>query len=402
MNVQNSVNRLFGNNQTNQTQQKVNKMYGQNTEFNPFVNKKTGQIINPYANYSPVLNASQTSQKVKEWITKATGETPLAEAESNNFETNGEFNTNLDITTLGNLDIATQLPKLSTSQISKIIQTHFGNSPVISTSDAEGIYNAQKTTGMSALAILGIGALESGWGTSDIAKKTNNMWGYGATNINPLGNAHRYGQMSQGAAQFASEFMKTYYNGYGLKSIGAVGSGGGNGNIAYAQDGNGNASTTWAPQVTDIMGKLYNTAKGVGGINGISKATSKGQEIVNAAQGYMGTPYVWGGSSRDAGGLDCSGFVYKALNDAGYKVDRETAQGYRRYGKSVAKANMQPGDLIFFGSGNYASHIGIYLGNGQMIHSSGGRKNTASNPGKGVSITNINYRNDFIEARRVA
>lgn len=72
---------------------------------------------------------------------------------------------------------------------------------------------------MSALAILGIGALESGWGTSNIAKKTNNIWGYGATNVNPEGNAHRYGQMSQGATQFATEFMKTYYNGYGAKSI---------------------------------------------------------------------------------------------------------------------------------------------------------------------------------------
>ena len=40
---------------------------------------------------------------------------------------------------------------------------------------------------MSALAILGIGALESGWGTSNIAKKTNNIWGYGATNVNPEG-----------------------------------------------------------------------------------------------------------------------------------------------------------------------------------------------------------------------
>jgi len=60
---------------------------------------------------------------------------------------------------------------------------------------------------------------------------------------------------------------------------------------------------------------------------------------------------------------------------------------------------MQPGDLVFFGSGD-ASHIGIYIGNGQMIHSSGGSKNTASNPGKGVSITNVDYRKDFLEARR--
>ena len=99
--------------------------------------------------------------------------------------------------------------------------------------------------------------------------------------------------------------------------------------------------------------------------------------------------------------MDCSGFVYNALKDAGYDVGRTTAQGYRSYGTSVSKSDMQPGDLIFFGKNNNdASHIGIYIGNGQMIHSSGGSKNTKSNPGKGVSIANVDYRSDFLEARR--
>lgn len=122
--------------------------------------------------------------------------------------------------------------------------------------------------------------------------------------------------------------------------------------------------------------------------------------IVNAAKNYIGTPYVWGGESSQEGGMDCSGFVYNALKDAGYKVGRTTAQGYRSYGTSVSKTDMQPGDLVFFGKDNNASHIGIYIGNGQMIHSSGGSKNTASNPGKGVSVTNVDYRSDFLEARR--
>ena len=122
--------------------------------------------------------------------------------------------------------------------------------------------------------------------------------------------------------------------------------------------------------------------------------------IASAAQKYLGTPYVWGGESMDEGGMDCSGFVYNALKDAGYGVGRTTAQGYRSKGTVVSKADMQPGDLIFFGKNDNASHIGIYLGNGQMIHSSGGSKNTKSNPGKGVSITNVDYRSDFLEARR--
>lgn len=121
--------------------------------------------------------------------------------------------------------------------------------------------------------------------------------------------------------------------------------------------------------------------------------------IVNSAQKYIGTPYVWGGESMDEGGMDCSGFVYNALKDAGYDVGRTTAQGYRSYGTAINKSEMQPGDLIFYGSGK-ATHIGIYIGDGKMIHSSGDDSNTKSNPGKGVSVANINYRKDFLEARR--
>ncbi len=135
-------------------------------------------------------------------------------------------------------------------------------------------------------------------------------------------------------------------------------------------------------------------------LTGVSKqVSSTGNSIVDAAKKYIGTPYVWGGESVAEGGMDCSGFVYSALKDAGYNVGRDTAQGYRSYGTSVNKADMQPGDLIFFGKGE-ASHIGIYIGNGQMIHSSGGSRNTASNPGKGVEIRNVDYRSDFLEARR--
>lgn len=122
--------------------------------------------------------------------------------------------------------------------------------------------------------------------------------------------------------------------------------------------------------------------------------------IVKAAESYIGTPYVWGGESMQEGGMDCSGFVYNALKDAGYNIGRTTAQGYRSYGTAVKKTDMQPGDLVFFGKDGSASHVGIYIGNGQMIHSSGGKKNTSSNPGKGVSVTNVDYRNDFLEARR--
>lgn len=128
------------------------------------------------------------------------------------------------------------------------------------------------------------------------------------------------------------------------------------------------------------------------------KATSN--TIADAAQKYIGTPYVWGGESMSEGGMDCSGFVYNALKDAGYDVGRTTAQGYRSKGSTVKKSEMQPGDLIFYGKNGEASHIGIYIGDGKMIHSSGGSKNTKANPGKGVTVANVDHRSDFIEARR--
>lgn len=147
-------------------------------------------------------------------------------------------------------------------------------------------------------------------------------------------------------------------------------------------------------QVAPSTGTLQPTTQSV------TPASQTGNSIADAAQRYIGTPYVWGGESMDEGGMDCSGFVYNALKDAGYNVGRTTAQGYRSYGTSVSKAEMQPGDLVFYGKNGNASHIGIYLGNGQMAHSAGGSKNTKDNPGKGVSITNVDYRRDFLEARR--
>ncbi len=133
---------------------------------------------------------------------------------------------------------------------------------------------------------------------------------------------------------------------------------------------------------------------------GTRNASGTSNKIVASAEKYIGTPYVWGGESASEGGMDCSGFVYNALKGAGYKIGRTTAQGYRSYGSTVNKADMQPGDLVFFGKNNKASHIGIYIGNGKMIHSSGNSKNTKAHPGKGVSVANIDYRSDFLEARR--
>ena len=94
--------------------------------------------------------------------------------------------------------------------------------------------------------------------------------------------------------------------------------------------------------------------------------------MIAEAEKYLGMPYVWGGSSPSTS-FDCSGFVCWVINNCGngWNVGRTTANGLRGKCSYVSPANAQPGDLIFFEK-TYntvgASHVGIYVGNGMMIH----------------------------------
>ena len=92
--------------------------------------------------------------------------------------------------------------------------------------------------------------------------------------------------------------------------------------------------------------------------------------IVDKASNYLGTKYTYGGKDASTG-LDCSGLVYKALNDAGVNVPALTAEGYKQMAKSISQANAKPGDLVFFGANGVSDHVGIYMGNGQMINATG-------------------------------
>ena len=94
--------------------------------------------------------------------------------------------------------------------------------------------------------------------------------------------------------------------------------------------------------------------------------------MIAEAEKYLGYPYVWGGSSP-ATSFDCSGFVSWVINNCGvgWNVGRLGADSLRHICTTVSSANAKPGDLIFF-QGTYdtpgASHVGIYVGNGMMIH----------------------------------
>ena len=114
-------------------------------------------------------------------------------------------------------------------------------------------------------------------------------------------------------------------------------------------------------------------------------------KMLKEAQKYLGYPYVWGGSSPSTS-FDCSGFVSYVINNCGngWNVGRQTANGLLSKCTRISANNAKPGDLIFF-QGTYntagASHVGIYVGNGMMIH--------CGNPIQYTSINSSYWQSHF-------
>lgn len=121
-------------------------------------------------------------------------------------------------------------------------------------------------------------------------------------------------------------------------------------------------------------------------------------ELVAYATNLIGTPYVWGGNTPEQG-LDCSGLLYYIQKKAGSDVRDMTASGYSELGKKIEIGQKKPGDFLFFG--RPVTHCAIYVGNGYMIESRGGRKNTAENPGMGVVKSPVSRISDLSCIRRV-
>ena len=93
---------------------------------------------------------------------------------------------------------------------------------------------------------------------------------------------------------------------------------------------------------------------------------------MDTAKQYLGYPYVYGGMSP--AGFDCSGFVGYVYKLCGYSLKRVASDIYYNNGTSVDKANLQPGDLVFFSNSSESiGHVGIYIGSGQFIHASSSR-----------------------------
>jgi len=124
-------------------------------------------------------------------------------------------------------------------------------------------------------------------------------------------------------------------------------------------------------------------------------ANVTGAQILAEAQKYLGTPYVSGGASPS--GFDCSGFVYYVLKQLGFSPNRTPAAQFNQ-GTAVSKENLQVGDIVFF-AGTYTSgisHVGIYAGNGQFIHSPNSRSTVSYS-----DLTTGYWANHYHGARRM-
>ena len=116
-----------------------------------------------------------------------------------------------------------------------------------------------------------------------------------------------------------------------------------------------------------------------------SSGGGKGQDIANYACKFIGNPYVAGGTSL-TNGADCSGFVMSVYKNFGINLPR-SSYSQSTVGKGVSYSDARPGDVIYYGG-----HVGIYIGNGQIVH--------ASTERTGIKITSATYRN-IVTVRRI-
>lgn len=142
-----------------------------------------------------------------------------------------------------------------------------------------------------------------------------------------------------------------------------------------------------------VDGKSTGVTPSGAALNGSTLENTRNR-IVSEAMKYLGVPYAWGGNTPI--GFDCSGYVQYVLQQCGITIPR-TTELQVQVGNYISKASLRPGDLVFL-QNTYrtgVSHVGIYIGNNQMIHASSS---------KGVTISNLTsnyYMEHYHSARQL-
>lgn len=128
---------------------------------------------------------------------------------------------------------------------------------------------------------------------------------------------------------------------------------------------------------------------------GAEEAQPTGKQLVETGRAFLGLKYLWAGTS--AYGFDCSGFTGAIYGYYGIRLPRDASDQFRA-GKSVAKTDLQPGDLLFYARNNgkgSVHHVAMYIGDGKMIHSP-----KAGRTVEIIPMSTSGYANEFAGARR--
>lgn len=150
-------------------------------------------------------------------------------------------------------------------------------------------------------------------------------------------------------------------------------------------------SPTPAPTAAPAPGTDSSQADQAGNDTEPDANGTTGQDVAELAQQYLGYSYVWGGESPEDG-FDCSGFVYYVYQQFGYELSR-TADTQSGDGSHVDADALEPGDVLCFYKGGGIGHSGIYIGDGNYIHSQDSET--------GVIISPLSERKGGFEARRI-
>lgn len=156
----------------------------------------------------------------------------------------------------------------------------------------------------------------------------------------------------------------------------------------YGLSQDGIAGTKTLGKIDKLRGRSTTASRG---------DSSTEQKIIDYAERFLGVDYIWGGASPK--GFDCSGFVKYVFGNYGVALSH-SASSQANEGTAVKKANLQPGDLVFFdtnGGHNGVNHVGIYIGGGKFIQCSSGSNS-------GVVISSVSsgfYAETFMTARRL-
>ena len=412
--------------------------------YNPFL-KKDGSLVNKYIDYESLYNSDKTNAYVKQWITEATGigaedteeisedseddavdEQPIADTSggklgfiSAKYETGG-YDGGLVSSGSGDYGgISYGIPQFSTTTGSannfvKWLKSaypdmgsyfgsatagsaEFGNAwKTVYQKFGDKFSNAQTSYAYSQFVqpLVNLAKQKTGvdYTRSSALKElifsTAIQFGGGSLGLRALGNVNS-GMSDTDIINASYDTKIANYKSFFKSSSASVQESVRNRFVNERNDvlalvGKGGGTTT-----ASVSRRRRNSRRRVRRKSASSGGSSKGQSLVNTAKKFLGTQYVWGGTSPS--GFDCSGLMQYAAAQNGISVPRTTYDQIKG-GKAVDKNNLQPGDFVFFGTASDPHHVGMYIGNGQYIHS--------PKTGDVVKISNLSGRGDFVGARR--